>query len=92
MAYDPFNGNILYNMTNVPSGYQYYGPSGEILILVTDWANGWMALWNSTACGQQGQSFNGANQPDYGSWGRIVGMRTLDASNREMLLMECHYT
>ena len=83
MAYDPFNGNNLYNMTNVPSGLQYYGPSGEILILQTDWANGWMALWNSTACGQQGQSFNGANQPDYGSWGRIVQMRTLDASNRE---------
>jgi hypothetical protein len=83
MAYDPFNGNILYNMTNVPSGYQYYGPSGEILILVTDWANGWMALWNSTACGQQGQSFTGPNQPDYGSWGRIVGLRTLDASNPE---------
>ena len=83
MAYDPFNGNILYNMTNVPSGYQYYGPSGEILILVTDWTNGWMALWNSTACGQQGQSFYGANQPDYGSWGRIVGMRTLNASVRE---------
>ena len=83
MAYDPFNGNNLYNMTNVPSGLQYYGPSGEILILQTDWANGWMALWNSTACGQQGQSFSGANQPDYGSWGRIVQLRTLDASNRE---------
>ena len=83
MAYDPFNGNNLYNMTKVPSGYQYYGPSGEILILVTDWTDGWMALWNSTACGQQGQSFYGSNQPDFGSWGRIVGLRTLDASTRE---------
>ena len=77
-AYDPFDGKWLYNMTNVPSGTQFFGASGEILILQVDFANRWMALWNSTACGQQGQDPNGA---DWGSWGRIVQQRTLDASN-----------
>ncbi|MCW4002771.1 MAG: PQQ-binding-like beta-propeller repeat protein [Candidatus Bathyarchaeota archaeon] len=79
-AYDPFTSEWLYSMINVPSGTQYYGPSGEILILQADFANNWMALWNSTACGQQGQDPTGA---DYGSWGRIVHGRTLDASNPE---------
>jgi hypothetical protein len=36
MTYESFNGNNLYNIANVPTGYQYYGPSGEILILQTD--------------------------------------------------------
>lgn len=70
-------------MTNVPSGTQYYGSSGEILILQIDTNAGWMALWNSTACGQQGQDPFGPNAADYGSWGRIVHGRTLDASNRQ---------
>ena len=37
-------------MKNVPSGTQAFGPSGEILIYVIDYANRWLALWNSTAC------------------------------------------
>jgi hypothetical protein len=81
-AYDPFTSEWLYSMTNVPSGTRYYGPSGEILILQVDLANRWMALWNSTACGQQGQTPNNpAIAADYGSWGRIVHGRTLNASN-----------
>ena len=82
-AYDPFTSEWLYSMINVPSGIRYYGPSGEILILQIDTVNRRMALWNSTACGQQGQSPTGPNPPDYGSWGRIVHGRTLDASNPE---------
>jgi hypothetical protein len=81
-AYDPFTSEWLYSMINVPSGIRYYGPSGEILILQIDTVNRRMALWNSTACGQQGQTPNNPDiAPDYGSWGRIVHGRTLDASN-----------
>ncbi len=37
-AYDPFNGEWLYSMTNVPSGARVFGPSGEILIYEIDYA------------------------------------------------------
>ncbi|HEX9261000.1 MAG TPA: hypothetical protein VF893_00555, partial [Candidatus Bathyarchaeia archaeon] len=30
-AYDPFNGEWIYTMTNVPDGTRVFGPSGEIL-------------------------------------------------------------
>ena len=56
-AYNPSTGEWMYTMTNVPSGTQYFGPSGEILIYQIDYANRWMALWNSTAAGQR--SING---------------------------------
>ena len=77
-AYDPYNGDWQYSMINVPSGTQYFGPSGEILIVQIDTANRWMALWNSTACGQQSSDPTTA---DYGSWGSAVYGRTFDASN-----------
>jgi hypothetical protein len=47
-AFDPYNGDWVYTMTNVPSGTITYGPKGEILIYTVDTARGWMTLWNST--------------------------------------------
>ena len=47
-AFDPFNGDLVYTMTNVPSGSVTYGPKGEILIYTFNLAQGWMTLWNST--------------------------------------------
>jgi len=54
-AYDPFTGDWVYTMENVPSGGVRFGASftvrgqnGEILIYETDIENGWMALWNSS--------------------------------------------
>jgi hypothetical protein len=68
-AYDPFTGNQQMQITNVPSGTRFFGPSGEFLILQIDYARGWMALWNQTDCGLQ----NGAvGTPDYGSWGNTA--------------------
>ncbi|MCW4005550.1 MAG: PQQ-binding-like beta-propeller repeat protein [Candidatus Bathyarchaeota archaeon] len=49
MAYDPMNGNWLFNETNVPRGTQAYGPNGEILIYQLDYEGRWLAMWNNTA-------------------------------------------
>ena len=78
-AYDPFTAEWVYTMTNVPSGTRVYGPSGEILIYVIDYANRWMALWNSTACGQQ--AAGSWAEGSIGSWGRNVHGLTWNASN-----------
>jgi outer membrane protein assembly factor BamB len=54
-AFDPFTGEWMYSMENVPemgirfgASYTLRGPKGEILIYTIDLNNGWMALWNST--------------------------------------------
>ncbi|MCL5949938.1 MAG: hypothetical protein M1490_05620, partial [Candidatus Bathyarchaeota archaeon] len=69
IAYDPFTGNQQINITNVPTGTRFFGPSGEILILQIDYANRWMALWNSTDCGLQNAA---VGTPNYGSWGNTA--------------------
>ena len=48
IAYDPWDGNWLFNITNVPSGTRDYGPSGEPIIYQLDAENKWLALWNFT--------------------------------------------
>jgi outer membrane protein assembly factor BamB len=47
--YDPFSGNWLFNITNVPSGSSAVGPNGEAVIYQMNYAKRWLALWNSTA-------------------------------------------
>jgi hypothetical protein len=89
-AYDPFNGEWVYTMTNVPSGSQFRGPSGEMLIPVYNYTAGWMALWNSTAAGQSNPNYyaveQGAMLGNQGSWGSymrpLVQGATFDASVR----------
>jgi hypothetical protein len=82
-AYDPFTGNWQFGFTDVPSGVaQTYGPSGEILIWQIDYANNWMALWNSTAAGHAHLYQNVAMGPDYGSWGNSVHGGIWNASDR----------
>jgi len=80
-AYDPFTAEWVYTFTDVPSGTRVYGPSGEILIYVVDYAHRWMALWNSTACGQQNAGTWVAEGGSIGSWGRNVHGLTWNASN-----------
>ena len=80
-AYDPFTGEWQMSFKNVPSGTQVLGPSGEILIYQIDYANRWIALWNSTACGQQAAQGGYAPGADLGSWGRVAEKQTWDASN-----------
>ena len=80
-AYEPSTGEWVYSMTNVPMGTRVFGPSGEILIYVTDFVNHWMALWNSTACGQQSEGGWNDAGGSIGSWGRNVHGLTWDGSN-----------
>ncbi len=79
-AYDPFNAEWIYSYTDVPSGTRVYGPSGEILIYQIDYARRWMALWNSTASGQQAAGTWA--EGSIGSWGRNVHGLTWNASHR----------
>lgn len=66
-AFDPFTGEWMYSMENVPStgirfgaSYTLRGPKGEFLIYTIDLNNGWMAKWNSTQVvfGQVGAGMN----------------------------------
>jgi outer membrane protein assembly factor BamB len=47
-AFDPFTGDYVYTLADVPSGSVAYGPKGEIIIYTIDTRNGWMSMWNST--------------------------------------------
>jgi hypothetical protein len=52
-AYDAFTGKWIYNITNVPSGFEVYTQAGEIVRYVLNYNTtahkGWLALWNNTA-------------------------------------------
>jgi hypothetical protein len=47
-AYDALTGRWLYTLTDVPPGYNLYGPKGEIYRYTVNTANGWLAQWNSS--------------------------------------------
>jgi hypothetical protein len=51
--YDAFSGNWVFNITNVPSGTAAVGPNGEALVYQLNYANRWLALWNSTDIPEQ---------------------------------------
>ncbi len=48
-AYDPANGQWLFNLTGVPSGTNYYTKNGEIVTYVLNYTQRSLALWNWTA-------------------------------------------
>lgn len=48
-AFEPLTGDWKYNMTNVPSGTNYYGPDGEILKYTISHTVGWLAQWNTSS-------------------------------------------
>jgi hypothetical protein len=67
-AFDPFDGQHVYSMENVPSGTTVYGPKGEIYIYTVDLTDGWMTLWNSSrvvsnsgSWRSQGNTYDAAN-------------------------------
>ncbi|HDQ05155.1 MAG TPA: hypothetical protein ENN36_00335 [Candidatus Bathyarchaeota archaeon] len=47
-AYDPLTGRWEYTMTNVPSGWNMYGPKGEIYRYTVNLNQGTLSLWNSS--------------------------------------------
>lgn len=74
-AYDPFTGEFMYKMTNVPSGSVMFGADmtvigekGEFLIYEVNLAAGWMALWNSTKVVNP----QNTGQMGDGSWGQLA--------------------
>lgn len=52
IAYDAYSGRWMYNLTNVPTGFEVYTNKGEILRYVLSYntatRSGWLALWNNT--------------------------------------------
>jgi hypothetical protein len=68
-AYDPFTGDWVYSMENVPTtgvrfgaSFTVRGSKGEILIYETDIQNGWMSLWNSSRVVSDGGSWRPQGQ------------------------------
>jgi outer membrane protein assembly factor BamB len=49
MAFDALTGRWIYTITDVPSGTTIRGERGELYRYTVNLANGWMALWNSSA-------------------------------------------
>jgi outer membrane protein assembly factor BamB len=49
MAFDALTGRWIYTITDVPSGTTIRGEHGELLRYTINQAQGWMALWNSSA-------------------------------------------
>jgi hypothetical protein len=72
-AYDPTTGRWEYTIINMPITDWTWeltstvGPRGEFLTYVVDQANGWMALWNSTAA-VPGESYGNAS---WNPWNRV---------------------
>jgi outer membrane protein assembly factor BamB len=58
MAFDPFTGQWMYSIENVPSGTNLYGEKGEIYRYTVNLAQGWMTLWNSSALVSMAGSWN----------------------------------
>jgi outer membrane protein assembly factor BamB len=78
-AYDPLTGKWLFNLTDVPSGTEVYGPNGEIVRYVLNVAGKWLALWNSTqhAVGLEGSTTTGGTTTGDYQWrpiGKTVNM------------------
>ena len=48
LFYDTLNGELVFNQTGVPSGSTKYGPNGEILRYVLNYAERRLLLWNNT--------------------------------------------
>jgi len=73
-AFDALTGDLKFNMTNVPSGTNYYGPNGEIVKYSTvnignaSKPNWRLLKWNSTWVVTNGKA--GTGTPD--SWGSQV--------------------
>ncbi|TRO48922.1 hypothetical protein E2P60_00220 [Candidatus Bathyarchaeota archaeon] len=47
-AYDPLSGRWVYTITDVPSGYNVYGPKGEIIRYSVSTRRGTVTMWNSS--------------------------------------------
>jgi hypothetical protein len=69
-AFDPYTGEWMTTITNMPSGTRVEGPRGEIYLYTVDLTHGWMALWNMSAFISM-----------QGSWGSSFCLRQYNASS-----------
>jgi hypothetical protein len=76
-AFDPFTGDYVATLTNMPSGTFTYGPKGEMLIYTFDYNNGWMTMWNSSNIPDIYSSREYASM-GWGQW-KLMG-RTINAT------------
>ena len=75
-AFDAYNGDWRFTIDNVPAGTVLRDDKGALYVLVTDFTNGWMALWNMSAfCTWSASGFSSA------SWGNSVNGQTFTVSN-----------
>ena len=56
MAYDPWTGSWVYNITNIPSGTRTFGSIGEILLYSVSTSGSYMTLWNSSWAYMEGKT------------------------------------
>ncbi|MEM2799031.1 MAG: PQQ-binding-like beta-propeller repeat protein [Candidatus Bathyarchaeia archaeon] len=69
-AFDAYTGNLMAQITNVPSGTTLRDSNGGLYRLQINIARGWMALWNLSALVSMA-----------GSWGSQFCLRQYNASN-----------
>ncbi len=80
LAYDAYTGKWIYNLTNVPNGFEVYTKQGEIVRYVLNFnaasRSGWLALWNNTAehQGLQGGTGYDTNANQWRPMGKSVDM------------------
>ena len=73
-AFDPLTGDWKYNMTNVPSGTNYFGPNGEILRYTISAAQRLASTMEHNLRRYQRQHRHGSV-----AWGSQVRGKTFDA-------------
>ena len=78
LAFDAYSGQPIFNLTNVPSGYEVYTDKGEIVRYVMDYDNRWLALWNNTQdnVGLHGGIGTGSDAYQWRPIGKTVDMST----------------
>lgn len=89
-AYDPFSGQWIYTMTDMPSGTRVWGPSGEILIYQFDYENNRLLVWNSTSAGQTAPGF-AIDRTTAGSWGNFWGGNLVHGSTINASDPRCYW-
>jgi hypothetical protein len=72
-AFDPFDGNLVYSMENVPGGTTIYGAKGEIYRVSISTGSATVRLWNSSRVVSNSGSFLGGFQG--------AGYRAYNATN-----------
>jgi hypothetical protein len=89
IAYDPFTGKWLFNLTDVPStGTIAYTDKGEIVKYIlnynTNTKTGWLALWNWTAAPTAASSLPGTGSGAYQfrPFGKNINCSTAYSWNR----------